>query len=71
MLKIALFLNPFAFGDFAEKHVLKLLNCFSGHVLSCYKEQKLTTKLFTGHTLCGLLIQMQNISLRNSGMRRK
>ena len=39
--------------------------------LSGYKELKCTTKLFTGHTLCGLLIQMQNISLQRSGMRRK
>ena len=39
--------------------------------LSCYKELKLTTNLFTGHTLHGLLIQMQNISLRSSGMHRK
>ena len=39
--------------------------------LSCYKELKLTTKLFAGRTLCGLLIQMQNISLRSSGMHRK
>ena len=39
--------------------------------LSCYKELKLTTNRFTGHTLGGLLIQMQNISLRSSGMRRK
>ena len=39
--------------------------------LSCYKELKLTTNPFTGHTLRGLLIQMQNISLRSSGMRRK
>ena len=39
--------------------------------LSCYKELKLTTKRFTGRTLRGLLIQMQNISLRSSGMRRK
>ena len=39
--------------------------------LSCYKELKLTTNWFTGRTLCGLLIQMQNISLRSSGMRRK
>ena len=31
--------------------------------LSCYKELKLTTKPFTGRTLRGLLIQMQNISL--------
>ena len=34
---------------------------------SCYRELKLTTKLFTGCTLCGLiLIQMQYISLRSS-----
>ena len=39
--------------------------------LSCYKELKLTTTRFTGRTLDGLLIQMQNISLRSSGMRRK
>ena len=35
--------------------------------LSCYKELKLTTNSFTGRTLHGLLIQMQNISLRSSG----
>ena len=29
--------------------------------LSCYKELKLTTNWFTGRTLHGLLIQMQNI----------
>ena len=39
--------------------------------LWCYKELKLTTNRFTGRTLHGLLIQMQNISLRSSGMRRK
>ena len=39
--------------------------------LSWYKELKLTTKRFTGRTLGGLLIQMQNISLRSLGMRRK
>ena len=39
--------------------------------LSCYKELKLTTNRFTGRTLRGLLIQMQNISLRTSGMRKK
>ena len=39
--------------------------------LSCYKELKLTTNRFTGRTLRGLLIQMQNNSLRSSGMRRK
>ena len=30
--------------------------------LSCYKELKLTTKLFKGRTLRGLLIQMQNLA---------
>ena len=35
--------------------------------LSCYKELKLTTNQFTGRTLRGLLIQMQNMSLRSSG----
>ena len=39
--------------------------------LSCFKELKLTTNPFTGRTLHSLLIQMQNISLRSSGMRRK
>ena len=61
-------INPFAPEDFAEKHVLKLVEWFSGH---CYKEIKLTTNRFTGCTLHGLLIQMQNISLRSSGIRRK
>ena len=40
-------------------------------LLSCYKELKLTTNPFTGRTLHGLLIQMQNISLRSLGMHRK
>ena len=39
--------------------------------LSCYKGLKLTTNRFTGRTLGGLLIQMQNISLKSSGMHRK
>ena len=34
--------------------------------LSCYKELKLTTNRFTGRTLRGPLIQLQNISLRSS-----
>ena len=38
--------------------------------LSCYKELKLLNR-FTGRTLHVLLIQMQNISLRSSGMCRK
>ena len=39
--------------------------------LLCYKELKLTRKLFTGCVLCSLLIQLQNISLQSSGMCRK
>ena len=39
--------------------------------LTCYKELKLTTKPFTGRTLYLLLIQMQTVSLRSSGMHRK
>ena len=39
--------------------------------LSRYKELKLATKPFIGRTLRGLLIPMQNISLRSSDMRRK
>ena len=39
--------------------------------LPSYKELKLTTKPFTGCTLSGLLIPMQNISFQSSGMRRK
>ena len=36
--------------------------------LSGYKAIKRTSKPFTGCTLRGLLIQMQNISFRSSGM---
>ena len=39
--------------------------------LLCYKELTFTTKPFTGCTLHSLLIQMKNISLQSSGMRRK
>ena len=39
--------------------------------LSCYKELKLSTNPFTGHTLHGLLIQIQNICLQSPGMHRK
>ena len=39
--------------------------------LWCYKESKLTIKPFTGRKRWGLLIQMQNISLQSSGMRKK
>ena len=39
--------------------------------LWCYKELKLTIKPFTGRKRRGLLIQMQNISLQSSGMRKK
>ena len=38
--------------------------------LSCYNELELTTNQFTGRALRGLVIQMQNISLRSLGMRR-
>ena len=31
IVKPSLFLNPFAPGDFAEKHVLKVVEWFSGH----------------------------------------
>ena len=65
-----LVLHPFAPGDFTAKTRFEasLLVFWS---LSCYKELKLTTNRFTGRTLRGLLIQMQNISLRSPGMRRK
>ena len=52
------FINPFAPGDFAKKRALKLVEWFS-------------TNPFIGRTLHGLRIQMQNNSLRSSGMRRK
>ena len=39
--------------------------------LSCYQKLKLTIRLFTGRILPSLLIEMQNISLRSLGMRRK
>ena len=39
--------------------------------LWCYKELKLTIKPFTGRKRWGLLIQMQDISLQSSGMRKK
>ena len=38
--------------------------------LSCYKELKVTINPVTGSTLCSLLIQIQNISLRSLGIRR-
>ena len=57
-------LNPFAPRKFDKKPTCRAVFWS----LSCYKELKLTTKPFTGHTLHGLLIQMQNIS---SGMCRK
>ena len=63
-------INPFAPGDFAEKKCFEASRVVSWS-LSCYKELKLTTNRFTGCTLQGLLIQMQNISLRSLGMRRK
>ena len=39
--------------------------------LLCFKMLKLTLKPFTGHTLRGLLIQMQNISLQSSACAEK
>ena len=67
-------LNSFAnwHGDFAEKMCYEAGRAVFGS-LSCYKELKLTIKLhvFTGHTVQGLLIQMQNISLQSSGTCRK
>ena len=39
--------------------------------LWCYKELKRTIKPFTGRKRWGLLIQMQDISLQSSGMRKK
>ena len=39
--------------------------------MSAYKELKLTIKLFAGHAFHGLLIQMQNINLKNSSMCRR
>ena len=39
--------------------------------LSCYKELKHTKTLLTCHALGNVLIQMQNISFRSSGMCRK
>ena len=54
--------NPFAYGN------LELVERFSSH---CYEELKLTTKPFTCPTLRCLLIQIKNISLCSSGMRRK
>ena len=65
-----LLLNPFAPGDFAKKTRFEASRVVFWS-LSCYKELKLTTNRFTGRTLYGLLIQMQNISLRSSGKRRK
>ena len=60
------FRNPFAARNFAEKRDLKLVEPVFDHFLVIK-----TTKQFTGRTLHGLLIQMQNISFRGSGMRRK
>ena len=39
--------------------------------LLCYKELKVTINPVTECTLCGLLIQIQNISLRSLGICRK
>ena len=50
--------NPFAPGNFAKKRVLKLVVCFFWS--SSCKKLKRTTKRFTGRTLVGVLIQVQN-----------
>ena len=63
-------INPFAFRDFCRKTRFKASRAVFWS-LSCYKELKPTTKLFTGRKLRDLLIHMQNISLRSSGMRIK
>ena len=47
---------------------MNLVEWFSVH---CLAVKSFNTKLFTGRTLRGLLIQMQNISLQSSGMHRK
>ena len=64
------FINPFTPGDFAEKTRFEASRVVFWSLL-CHKELKLTTNLFTGHTLHGLLIHMQNIRLQSSGMCRK
>ena len=66
---ISIVFNPFAPGDFARKTRFEASRVVFWS-LSCYKELKLTTNRFTGRTLRGLLIQMQNISLRSSCMHR-
>ena len=55
-MELAIFkrINPFAPGDFTKKRVLKLVEWFSG--LLCNEELQLTTKLFTGRTIHGLLM---------------
>ena len=64
------YINPFAPGDyFCQKTHFEASQVVFWSLL-CYKELKLTTNQFTGRTLGCLLIQMQNISLRSSGMRR-
>ena len=65
-----LVLHPFGPGDFTAKTRFEASRVVFWS-LSCYKGLKLTTNRFTGRTLRGLLIQMQNICLRCSGMRRK
>ena len=68
--------NYFAFTltHFPQKFCQK--TCFEASQvvfwsLWCYKEPKLTIKPFTGRKRQGLLIQMQNISLQSSGIRKK
>ena len=48
-----------------------MASCKTDFLCTLNKELKLTIKPVTGCTLGDLLIQMQNISLQSSGMRRK
>ena len=63
--KVSFHINPFTYGNFAEKRNLKLVEGF--WTLWCYKHKAVST----GCTLCGLLIQMPYISFQSSGMCRK
>ena len=66
-------LNPFAPRNFAKKMCFEAKRAVFWS-LSCYKElkpDKLAIKPCSGRTLRSLLIQMKNIRLRSSGMRRK
>ena len=52
-------------------HKMTIISDYMFTSIKSYKELNLSTNRFTGRTLRGLLIQMQNISLRSSSMRRK